>query len=136
MSRLVARFGQFGDQYNGPQIRQFVAELERSLSMVSIDSTHPRGSVAGGQTYAVTAQDNLLLCDTSSGNITVQLPIPNDQLVLQKFEVNVKKEASANALYITPTGGAVTDFGTDTIEIFNKGTSLCFRAVEDGWRIV
>ncbi len=136
MARLVARFQQFGDQYLGSSMRQFVAELERALSSVSIDSTLPRGQVTGPTTYTVTQNDNLLLCDTTSGNITVQLGIPETQLVLQKFEVNIKKDASPNTLYITPTGGAVTDFGTATIQVFNKGTSLCFRAADDGWRIV
>lgn len=136
MSTLLARFGIFGEKYDGRQMRALISELERVLSQVEIDGTAPRSTVASGTTYAVTATDKFILCDTTTADITIQLPLPENTLVLTKHEVNVKKEAAANVLYITPTGVAVTDYGTSTIVVNNKGTSLCFRATEDGWRIV
>ena len=136
MSKLLTRLGQFNDTYNGAQQRSLVSEIERALAKVQPDETNPQTAVAGGATYEITGFDNLVLCDTSAGNVTVELPLPEARLAAAKFEVNVKKDASANRLTITPTGGAVTDFGTDSIYVYNKGTSLCFRAAPDGWRIV
>lgn len=136
MSKLVARFPRFGDSYVGTTFRQLIAELERVFARVRIDVSEIQTSVASGATYAVTAADSLVVCDTSTDDITVNLGAPTDELVLEKFEVNIKKGSASNILYITPTGGATTDFGTDTLVIRNIGTSLRFRAVTGGWRIV
>ncbi len=134
MGNLVGNFGLFGDQYDGMKMRSFIAELERTLRKVSVDGTETRSTATG--TVDITSADNLILCDTSSADVTVNLPQPDNALVLAKHKVNVKKESANNILYIVPTGGAGTDFRTDTLVIRNRGTSLCFRAVEDGWRIV
>lgn len=137
MAKLTARFPNFGESYVGGVMRAFVAELERAFERIQVDETSIRSSVSYADSpYSVTARDSLVECDTTSGNITVYLGIPTEDLIRQKFEANIKKSAEGNLLYITPTGGATTDFGTDTIVVRNLGTSLCFRAVTNGWRIV
>ncbi len=136
MSKLTARFPIFGDTYVGGVLRQFIAELERALALVRIDTTTLQTSVSSGDTYAITGSDNLLVCDTSTDDITVQLPAPSADLVRDKHEVHIKKSSDSNLLYITPTGGATTDFGTDTLIVRNNGTSLHLRAVTGGWRII
>ncbi len=136
MSKLTARFPIFGESYVGSTFRQFIAELERALARIRIDTTTLQTFVSSGDTYVVTGSDNLLICDTSTDDITVELPAPSDALVKDKHEVHIKKSSNSNILYITPTGGATTDFDTDTLVIRNNGTSLHFRAVTGGWRII
>ncbi len=136
MSKLTARFPIFGESYAGTTFRQFIAELERALAFVRIDTTTLQTSVSSGATYEITGSDNLVVCDTSTDDITVQLPAPSADLIRDKHEVHIKKSSNSNLLYITPTGGATTDFGTDTLIVRNNGTSLHMRAVTNGWRII
>jgi hypothetical protein len=85
--------------------------------VVSIDSTD--------SPYSVTTADDVVLVDTTSGSVTVNLPTA----ATASFPISIKKIASANSLIIDPFGSETIDGSTTaTITVQYQSVTL----VSDG----
>ena len=133
MAFLKVQLPKFIETYDGRLLRDMVRQLEDLFSRVKNDIGAAETPVSGD--YTVTAQDTLICADTTVGNVQVSLPEINPGLILERFEVTVKKCTAPNKLSIVPTGGATID-GYNGVDVFVLNTALQFRAVSSGWRIV
>lgn len=97
---------------------------------LQLSSAQPVTNISTTGTYTVTRADELLLCDTSSGIITLQLPVSANGR-----EFQIVKTAEPNALIIKPEPGeAIT--GSTGLVIYGKYTSLHLKAVVGGYILV
>ena len=97
---------------------------------LQLSSAQPVTNISTAGTYTVTRADELLLCDTSSGIITIQLPV-----AASGREFQIVKTVEPNALIIKPeTGEAIT--GSTGLVIYGRYTSLHLKAVVGGYILI
>lgn len=133
MSKLAIRLPDPADEYDVGRARATVQVLEQALARVDIDVTIGAYTATGNFTLA--ARDDVVLVDTSGGNITVTLPGISDEMVKLKQEFELVKVAAANTLTIAPTG-ADTTLGEPNTVVTVQWTALRFRATPGNWVIV
>jgi hypothetical protein len=134
MARLNARLPDFGDTYDMRKHRAMVQTLEQQLSRVVVDSTVGAYSVTADHT--VGTADGVILVDTTGGDIEVFLPEISDDLVAEKYEVEIVKTAAANTLTITPLGATDTIVGEPDAIVTIQWTALRFRATTGNWVLI
>lgn len=98
---------------------------------LQLSSAQPVTNVSTAGIYSVTRADELLLCDTSSGIITVQLPVSANGR-----EFQVVKIAEPNALIIRPEAGENITGSTEGLVIYGKYTSLHLKAISGGYILI
>lgn len=83
--------------------------------------------------YTVTADDHVILCDDTSGNITVNLPTASG--IDNRLYVIKKTNSSTNTITIDPNGSETID-GSATFLMYDFGDSV--RILSDGtnWHII
>ena len=133
MGRLSARFPNFGDIYDKLHMRELVRHLETLFGQVVVDTTRGAYAVTGNVTLGV--EDEVVLVDTTAGDVTITLPAISDAVVRLKREYEVVKTAAANTLYIDPTGADTIVGDTDVI-VAVQWTALRFRATPGDWVII
>jgi hypothetical protein len=133
MGRLTARFPSFGDVYDVLRMREMVRHLEALFSQVVVDVT--RGAYPVTSSMTLGADDDVVLVDTSAGDVTITLPAISDAMVRLKREYEVVKVDAANALTIVPTGGD-TVVGEPDALVTVQWTALRFRATPGEWVII
>ena len=133
MGRLTTQLQRFGEVYRAFEIRALTRQLEALFAKVHVDETRQSYGVTGD--YTLTLADGMIEVDTSTAPVTITLPGAGEDLVAEKREFTVKKSTAGNYLRILPTGSDTIDYSTGVI-VYNRGTSLTFRAVTGGWRIV
>ncbi len=133
MKRLVITLPQFRDIYNGEAMRALTRLLEQTFQRIKVDETKGQTEITGDHT--VTAEDSLLLVDTTSGNVTITLPTVARWMIDGKLSFEVKKMVDANRVRVVP-GGSDTIDGYPDVLIYVKNTALNFRAIDGGWAIV
>ena len=77
--------------------------------------------------FTATTNTDFVIVDTSLGNIAVTLPP-----ALNGKEIEVMKNAAANTLYIRPASLNLI-LGATELKVYNYGTSLRFKAINNGW---
>jgi hypothetical protein len=133
MSRLNARFPDFGDIYDKLHMRELVRHLETLFSQVIVDTSRGAYAVTGNTTLG--SYDEVVLVDTSAGDVTITLPAISDAMVRLKQEYELVKTVSANTLHINPTG-ADTIVGDANVIVTVQWTALRFRATPGDWVII
>ena len=133
MAKLAIRLPDFGQEYDGRQQRAMVQQLEAQLARIRVDGTLPAYSTTGD--FTVSATDDVVMVDTSGGNITVTLPEISDSMVREKFEVEIVKTEAANRITIDPSGTDTIVGETDAI-VYTQWTALRMRATTGNWVIV
>lgn len=133
MSRLAARFPSFSDVFDGNKMRAFIAQIENLFARINIDETLPAYSVATNTTLG--AADEVVLVDTSGGNVEITLPEISDSMIRTKREFEVVKIEAANRLTITPTG-TDTILGEPDAQVYAQWTALRFRAATANWVVI
>ena len=133
MAKLSLRLPNLGDTYDRVRMRELVRNLETSLAEIDIDRTIGAYSVTTDAT--LTALDDVILVDTSSGDVTVTLPEISDNMVTYKQEYEVVKLESANTLYVDTTGGDTICGEPDAI-VTEQWTALRFRATPGNWVVI
>ena len=133
LARIAVKLPDQSDQYVGRQIRAMVTQLET----VFAKALYPTGGAPFTITAAhtVTATDELILADTSGGDITVTLPLISLQLVSGVFRVTVKKVSAANTLTVACTGSDTLD-GAATLDITTNNAAATMYATDAGWKII
>lgn len=94
----------------------------------ALEGVYARRTVTGNTT--LTATDDIVLVDTTSGNISVTLPRASNGK-----EFQVVKTAAAFTLTILPTG-ADTILGTTSLAVTGRWTSLHFKSVVGGYILI
>jgi len=133
MGRLTARFPSFGDVYDALRMRELVRHLENLFSQVVVDTTRGAYEVTGNTTLS--SDDEIVLVDTTAGDVTITLPEISDAMVRLKREYEVVKVDAANTITIAPTGGD-TVVGEPDALVTVQWTALRFRATPGNWVIV
>lgn len=133
MSNVAVRFPNFGEAYDALRMRELVRHLENIFSRIQIDSTIGAYSLTGNHTLGV--EDELVLMDTTAGNLTATLPLISDSMVKTKREFEVVKSATANTLTIVPTG-TDTILGEPDAIVTVQWTALRFRATAGNWVVI
>lgn len=133
MARLSTRFPDFAETYDGRKQRALVQLLEQQLARIVVDSTI--GAHDEAANFTVTAEDGVVLVDTTSGDVTVTLPEIADWMVTDKYEVELVKIVAANTLNIVPTG-TDTILGDTSVVVTIQWTALRFRAATGNWIII
>jgi hypothetical protein len=133
MSRLPARFPNFGDVFDGNAMRAFITHLENLFARIDVDTTGPAYPVTAGATLV--ASDEVVLVDTTGGNITMVLPGISDSMVRTKREFEVVKIAAANTMTLDCTG-ADTIVGEPDAVVTEQWTALRVRATTGNWVLV
>lgn len=95
---------------------------------LQLSSAQPVTNISASGIYSVTRADELLLCDTSSGIITIQLPA-----AANGREFQIAKTSAANALIIVPESGDTILGSTEGLVIYGKFTSLHLKAIAGGY---
>jgi hypothetical protein len=130
MGRLTARFPSFGDVYDKLRMRELVRHLESLFAQVIVDTTRGAYEVTGNTTLS--GDDEVVLVDTSGGDVTITLPGISDSMVRLKREYEVVKVDAANTLTIAPTVGDVIMGEPDAV-VTVQWTALRFRATPGEW---
>ncbi len=133
MARLTARFPDFGDLFDGNKMRALVAQLEQIFARIVVDTTRPAYSVTAGATLG--ASDEVVLVDTTGGNITMVLPEISDAMIREKREFELVKIVAANTLTIDCTG-TDTIVGEPDAIVTVRWTALRVRATTGNWILV
>lgn len=95
----------------------------RELQALEVVSPVTSNTVIGNR-------EDFILADTSSNSIIITLPEAKNGR-----EIEIVKNAQANALYIT-TWGTNLILGSNVVIVYNYGTSLRFKAIPGGWTII
>lgn len=96
--------------------------FEDRLALMSAEPV----SIIDVSEYTLQPRDELLLVDTSAGNVTITLP-----LAARGREFQIVKTKPKNILVVAPTAPN-TVFGTSTrVAVYNQWTSLHFKAVNN-----
>ena len=133
MGRLTARLPNFGDVYDALRMREMVRHLEALFSQVVVDTTRGAYSITSSMTLGT--EDDVVLVDTSAGDVTITLPAISDAMVRLKREYVVVKTIAANTVTIMPTG-ADTIRGAASTTISTQWASLRFRATSGNWVVI
>lgn len=133
MSKLITQFPTFADEYDGNKMRFFIQNLERALGLVDVDKT--RGAYVTTSNVTLGALDNVVLVDSSGGNVTITLPEISDDMVRGHRMFEVVKIAAANTVTVAPTGADTIVGDTDAL-LTIQWTALHFCAAEGNWVIV
>lgn len=134
MTRLTTRFiGFFDKEYNAEKFRQLCVSLESLFARITVDDTF--GATAVATAHTVDANDSLLLCDTTSGNITVTLPEVSTDMIKNRFSVIIKKQIAANTLTIARSGTDTID-GATSVALTTQYSARHVRAITGGWAII
>ena len=131
--RLTARFPNFGDVYDALRMRELVRHLEKLFYQVEVDTTVGAYSVTTATTLG--SQDEVVLVDTTGGDITITLPGISDDMARSKREYEVVKTVAANTVTIVPTG-ADTVVGDASVVVDLQWTALRFRATSGNWVLI
>lgn len=121
---MLTGLGQCPLHYHEPEPATFNGRLQ-------LAAAQPVTGVSAPGTYLVTRADELLLCDTSSGIITVQLP-----LAARGREFQVVKTAEPNALIVMPEAGESITGNFSGLIIYGKYTSLHLKAITGGYILI
>ena len=105
-------------------IENFLNELSSTATIASITNTD--------SPYTILATDQVIFCDTSSGDITVNLP--SSASIIGKNYI-VKKTVSANKVIVN-TSAAETINGRETLDILAENSTLNLYSSGSGWEIV
>lgn len=81
--------------------------------------------------YTMTKGDELLMVDTTAGDVTITLP-----LAANGREFQVVKKVNANALFIVPTPTNNIIGSTDGVVVYNRFTSLHIKAIPGGYILI
>lgn len=130
MRRLNLRLPDLGDQYAPRKQRAMVQSLEQQLSRVTVDDSNGAYSTTGN--FTAGTQDGVVLVDTSGSSVTVTLPEISDDMVRDKYEVELVKISAANTLRVLPTG-TDTILGEADAVITVQWTAIRFRAATGNW---
>jgi len=95
---------------------------------LQLSPTQPVTTISASGIYLVSRAEQLLLCDTSSGIITIQLPA-----AANGREFQIAKTSAANALIIVPESGDTILGSTEGLVIYGKFTSLHLKAIAGGY---
>lgn len=74
--------------------------------------------------YAPTRNDEILLVDTTAGNVTIELPI-----AARGREFQVIKIAGGNPVFVIPDAGEAIIGNTEGVTFSNVGSSIHLKAV-------
>ena len=121
---MLTGLGQCPLHYHEPEPATFNSRLQ-------LAAAEPTTDIVAAGTYLVTRADELLLCDTSSGIITVQLP-----LAARGREFKVVKTAEPNALIILPEAGESITGSFSGLAVYGKYTSLHLKAITGGYILI
>ena len=121
------------ENYDPRRIRELVRTLETTLARVEVDSTIGAYTATGN--FTLSASDDVVLVDTSGGDVTVTLPEISDEMVRHKQEFEVVKTTTAGTLTILPTG-TDTILGEPDAVVTVQWTALRFRATTGNWVVV
>lgn len=111
-------------------MRAMVTHLEQLFARVHVDDTRPAYPVTANTT--LTALDEMVLVDTSGGDVTITLPEISDDMIRAKREFEVVKTEAGGVLYVTPTG-TDTIMGEPDAIITAQWTAIRFRATTGNW---
>lgn len=131
--RLVVRFPDFADAYDGGRMRAMVRYLEQLFAKVTVDTT--RAAYTATASLTLSDEDEVVLMDTSSASLVVTLPEISDDMIRAKREFEVVKTSAANSLTITP-GGTDTLVGETDARVTAQWTALRFRATSGNWVLI
>ena len=120
------------DTFIPEQFRELVRRLETAFTNVVEDRR--RGAITVTADYTLTKEDTLVLVEpTGGGTVTITVPTVADWMVPQKWEWEVKLNATGT-LNLVPVSGTIDGYtGVTTTSV---GTALAIRATDDGWKIV
>lgn len=96
--------------------------FEDRLALMSAEPV----SVIGVSEYTLQPRDELLLVDTSAGNVTITLP-----LAARGREFQIVKTKPQNVLAVTPTAPNAVLGTAAGVVVYNQWTSLHFKAVNN-----
>jgi hypothetical protein len=133
MGRLTSRFPDFSDLFEGRKMRAFITQLEGLFARIVVDDTLPAYPLTAGATLG--ASDEIVLVDTTAGNITMVLPEISDDMIRNKREFELVKVAAANTLTIAPTG-TDTIVGEPDAVVTVQWTALRMRATTGNWALI
>lgn len=133
MQRLTSRLPDFGAEYSGDKMRAMVRQLEQRLAQIRVDTSRAAYSVTTNTT--LTDLDDIVLADTTSGDLTITLPEISEEMVLDKREYEIVKPVAANTLTIAPSGTDTTVGDTDVV-VTVQWTALRFRATTGNWILI
>lgn len=131
--RLVVRFPDFAEVYDGTRMRALVRYLEQLFAKVTVDTT--RATYTATASMTLSDEDEVVLVDTSSASLVVTLPEISDDMIREKREFEVVKTSAANTLTITP-GGTDTLVGETDARVTAQWTALRFRAASGNWVLI
>jgi hypothetical protein len=133
MARLTAKFPGFGDVFDGGRMRAFIVQLEQVVARIIVDTTSPAYPVTGNITLS--SGDEIVLVDTSGGDVTITLPEISDDMIREKREFEVVKVDAANTLTIDCTG-TDTIVGEPDAIVTVRWTALRVRATTGNWVLI
>lgn len=133
MSRLVTRLPDFGAVYDERKQREMARHLEQQLARVRVDST--TGAYTASGDFTASADDDVVLVDTSSADVTVTLPEISESMVREKYEVEIVKVSKPNRIRILPGGTDTIQEQSDAL-VYVQWTALRFRAAVGQWVVI
>lgn len=131
--RLVVRFPDFAEVYDGLRMRALVRYLEQLFAKVVVDTT--RAAYTSTASLTLSDEDDVVLMDTSSASLVVTLPEISDEMIREKREFEIIKTEAANLLTIVPTG-TDTLVGETDARVTAQWTALRFRAASGNWVLI
>jgi len=76
--------------------------------------------------------DDVVLVDTTLGNITITLPLITDTMIYTKREHQIVKTVAANTITVSPSG-ADTINGSASASLVTQWTAIRYRATTGNW---
>lgn len=128
--RLSAKFPNFGELYDPRRMRELVQHLEALFYRVIVDTT--RGAYTVSTNTTLGEDDDVVMSDTSGGDLTVTLPEISDSMVRNKREFEVVHIASVGATTVAATGSDTVMGAADAL-LAVQWTALRLRATPGNW---
>lgn len=118
--------------YDPERLRAWMVDIEAVIGRLRTGTGLPAKSPKTAN-YSITAEDEVVLVDTTGGNVTITLPAISQGMIDSQFDVTIKKQATLYSVLISPTGDTID--GHTGVAITVNNTALHLRATADGWKI-
>lgn len=121
-------------EYSQTRFRTIIRAIEQVLRNITVDTTLPYRTITD-TSYTPVQEDSFIVGDTTSNDVTINLPAVTAEAIRAKHQLVFKKVATGNFMILDAAGSDTID-GAGTYTLTSRWDSATLRAVSGGWYVI